>query len=195
MKCGYFFNHVNITMAIDLVAPVNERGISGVHFLLAENGRWPQPEYVNVNMDGSRHPLPLVTVYHHLQPVNATPLTFLQALFGHHYPSITFMDTLNLFSIPVVTLELEAVETPEAGPATKGFCNADSQVSAEEETGDVPDGQLCVICLMRRRLSAFVPCGHLVCCQCCALSVERDLAPKCPLCRQTIRSSVRIYDS
>ncbi|XP_015170731.1 uncharacterized protein [Solanum tuberosum] len=37
-------------------------------------------------MDGSRHPLPLVTVYHHLQPLHATPLTFLQALFGHHYP-------------------------------------------------------------------------------------------------------------
>ncbi|MCE5166655.1 hypothetical protein HAX54_023564 [Datura stramonium] len=73
--------------------------------------------------------------------------------------------------------------------------DADSQVSADEETGDVPDGQLCVICLMRRRRSAFVPCGHLVCCQRCALSVERDLAPKCPLCRQAIHSSVRIYDS
>ncbi|GMQ08160.1 hypothetical protein CsSME_00052014 [Camellia sinensis var. sinensis] len=72
--------------------------------------------------------------------------------------------------------------------------DADPQI-ATEETGDIPDGALCVICLMRRRRSAFVPCGHLVCCQRCALSVERDLAPKCPVCRQTIRSSVRIYDS
>lgn len=71
----------------------------------------------------------------------------------------------------------------------------DVQVSADEETGDVPDGQLCVICLTRRKRAAFVPCGHLVCCQRCALSVERDLAPKCPLCRQTIHSSVRIYYS
>ncbi|KAL2551150.1 RING-type E3 ubiquitin transferase [Forsythia ovata] len=69
------------------------------------------------------------------------------------------------------------------------------QIAAEEETGDVPDGELCVICLMRRRRSAFIPCGHLVCCQRCALSIEREISPKCPVCRQTIRNSVRIYDS
>ncbi|MCE5165902.1 hypothetical protein HAX54_013014 [Datura stramonium] len=56
-----------------------------VPFVLVESGKWPQPN-VNVNMDGSSHPLPLVTVYHHLQPVNATPLTFIQTLFGHQYP-------------------------------------------------------------------------------------------------------------
>nr|CAD1838019.1 unnamed protein product [Ananas comosus var. bracteatus] len=44
----------------------------------------------------------------------------------------------------------------------------------EEELGEVPDGELCVICLMRRRRSAFIPCGHLVCCPSCALTVERD---------------------
>ncbi|XP_073018237.1 E3 ubiquitin-protein ligase SPL2-like isoform X2 [Primulina eburnea] len=66
---------------------------------------------------------------------------------------------------------------------------------AEEESADVPDGELCVICLTRRRHSAFIPCGHLVCCQRCALSVERELSPQCPVCRQSIRSSVRIYDS
>ncbi|RAL45401.1 hypothetical protein DM860_013797 [Cuscuta australis] len=57
-----------------------------VPFVIVEAGRWPQSEYVNVKLDGSMHPLPLVTVYHHLHPVNATPLTFLQALFGHQYP-------------------------------------------------------------------------------------------------------------
>ncbi|KAG5598798.1 hypothetical protein H5410_030168, partial [Solanum commersonii] len=57
-----------------------------VPFVLVETGKWPQPEYVTVNMNGSRHPLPLVTVCHHLQPLYAMPLTFLQALFGHHYP-------------------------------------------------------------------------------------------------------------
>lgn len=71
----------------------------------------------------------------------------------------------------------------------------ENQGAAEEENGDIPDGELCVICLMRRRRSAFIPCGHLVCCQSCALSVERDLSPKCPVCRQAIRNSVRIYDS
>ncbi|KAK2990157.1 hypothetical protein RJ640_008421 [Escallonia rubra] len=71
---------------------------------------------------------------------------------------------------------------------------AEAQAAAEE-TGNVPDGELCVICLMRRRRSAFIPCGHLVCCQRCALSVERDSAPKCPVRRQEIQTSARIYDS
>lgn len=74
--------------------------------------------------------------------------------------------------------------------------DADAQgASEDDESANVPDGQLCVICLMRRRRSAFVPCGHLVCCQRCALSIEREVSPKCPVCRQSIYNSVRIYDS
>ncbi|EOY27251.1 E3 Ubiquitin ligase family protein isoform 2 [Theobroma cacao] len=73
--------------------------------------------------------------------------------------------------------------------------DATSQIAGDEEAGDVPDGELCVICLMRRRRSAFIPCGHLVCCQHCAVSVEREVVPKCPVCRMAIRSSVRIYSS
>ncbi|KAL6134714.1 hypothetical protein ACLB2K_066942 [Fragaria x ananassa] len=65
----------------------------------------------------------------------------------------------------------------------------------DEEVGEVSDGQLCVICLMRRRRSAFIPCGHLVCCHRCCTSVVLSTSPKCPVCRQEIRSSVRIYDS
>lgn len=68
-------------------------------------------------------------------------------------------------------------------------------IAVEEELGEVSDGELCVVCLMRRRRSAFISCGHLVCCQPCALAVEREASPKCPVCRQTIRGSVRIYDS
>lgn len=73
--------------------------------------------------------------------------------------------------------------------------DADSLITDNDEIEDVPDGQLCVICLMRRRRSVFIPCGHLVCCQGCALSVEREVTPKCPVCRQEIRNSVRIFES
>lgn len=73
---------------------------------------------------------------------------------------------------------------------------ADSQIEAEDEdVGEVPDGQLCVICLMRRRRSAFIPCGHLVCCHLCCISIEQSTLPKCPVCRQEIRTAMRIYDS
>ncbi|KAL2539031.1 E3 Ubiquitin ligase family protein [Abeliophyllum distichum] len=57
-----------------------------VPFILVEERRRTQSGYVIVNMEGSRHPLPLTTVYHHLQPISASPYTFLQALFGHEYP-------------------------------------------------------------------------------------------------------------
>ncbi|KAG6788851.1 hypothetical protein POTOM_004929 [Populus tomentosa] len=72
--------------------------------------------------------------------------------------------------------------------------DADVSRIDEDEAGDVPDGQLCVICLTRRRRSAFIPCGHLACCHFCAISVEREVSPKCPLCRQAIRNSIRVFE-
>lgn len=64
-----------------------------VPFILVEGGQWPHNDALVVNLDGSQHPLPLITVYHRLQPVNASPYTFLQALFGHEYP-VSFNITL-----------------------------------------------------------------------------------------------------
>ncbi|KAH7565580.1 hypothetical protein JRO89_XS09G0230100 [Xanthoceras sorbifolium] len=57
-----------------------------VPFVLVEGGWLPSPDYVIVNMDGSEHPLPLTTVYHRLQPIDVSPHTFLQAIFGHECP-------------------------------------------------------------------------------------------------------------
>lgn len=51
-----------------------------------EGGRWPRSGYVHVNLDGSDHPLPLTTVYHQLHPIQATPYTLFQAIFGNGYP-------------------------------------------------------------------------------------------------------------
>ncbi|KAI3849510.1 hypothetical protein MKW92_006793 [Papaver armeniacum] len=57
-----------------------------VPVLLRDIGRSSKSDYLFVNMDGSRHPLPLVTVYHKLQPVQPFPCTFLQAVSGQVYP-------------------------------------------------------------------------------------------------------------
>ncbi|KAJ4882036.1 E3 Ubiquitin ligase family protein [Raphanus sativus] len=65
----------------------------------------------------------------------------------------------------------------------------------EEDADEIPDGELCVICVTRRRIPAFIPCGHVVCCRYCALTVERRSNPKCPVCLQSIRGSMRIYYS
>ncbi|KAL4625385.1 hypothetical protein ACB092_05G022000 [Castanea dentata] len=233
-----------------------------VPFVLVD-GWWPHSDFVVVNMDGSNHPLPLTTVFHQLQPITASPYTFLQALFGHEYP-VGLLDEEKILplgkditavgmcsfknGIPeiksckdlpyflsdltkdqmIVDLAFRSKILLWVGVAfgtlsigILGYAvmrnwnrwkewrqnrqlqqqsqaanpDADTQIASEEETGDVPDGELCVICLMRRRRSAFIPCGHLVCCQLCAISVERESSPKCPVCRQEIRNSVRIYDS
>ncbi|KAK9060526.1 hypothetical protein SSX86_021230 [Deinandra increscens subsp. villosa] len=235
-----------------------------VPFILVDGGKWPQSDYLIVNLDGSRHPLPLTTVYHNLQPISASPYTFLQAFFGHEYP-VGLLDEEKILPVgkEITAVGLVSLKngTPEVmacndlpfflsnmnkaqmvmeldfrtkvlfwsgivvGSLATGILayaivrnwnrlkewrqrrqieqqnaaeesnETEADVAAEDEGGDVPEGQLCVICLMRRRRSAFVPCGHLVCCPRCALSVERDLAPKCPVCRQTINGSVRIYES
>eukprot|EP00256_Glycine_max_P032023 XP_006576561.1 E3 ubiquitin-protein ligase SPL2 isoform X1 [Glycine max] len=237
-----------------------------VPFVLIDVGRWPNAEYVVVNMDGSRHPLPLSTVYHKLQPITASPYTFLQALFGHEYPvglldeekilplgknitavglcslkngiaeiksckdlpyflflyccrsdlskdqmivdlssktKILFWGGIALGSMSVGVLGYAVVRNWNKWKQWKQQRQLQQQRQAvsdvepqmDDEIEDVPDGQLCVICLMRRRRSVFIPCGHLVCCQGCAISVEREVAPKCPVCRQEIRDSVRIYES
>lgn len=236
-----------------------------VRFILAESKKWPHADYVVVNMEGSNHPLPLTTVYQHLQPISSTPYTFLQALCGLEYPvgmlyeekilplrkditavgicypkngtfeiksckdlpyflsyltkdqimaDLSFKTKVLLWSGLVFgTVAIGIIgysvgrnwikwkeyrrqqRTQQQNNSTSTTSDSLADVVADEEPEEIPDGELCVICLTRRRRSAFVPCGHLVCCQRCALSVEREISPKCPLCRQTIRSSVRIYDS
>lgn len=234
-----------------------------VPFILVERGKWPLTDFVVVNMDGSRHPLPLTTVYHQLQPVNPSPYTFLQALFGHEYPvglldeekilplgkditavgicsfkngiaeiksckdlpyfltektkdqmvvdlafntKVLLVSSIVLGSLSIGILGYAIVRNwnrwkqwrqprrlhQPNPPATDG---SESQVLSEEDTTDVSDGQLCVICLTRRRRSAFIPCGHLVCCHSCAVSVACEATPNCPVCRQEIQTLVRIYDS
>ncbi|CAM8940745.1 unnamed protein product [Rhodiola kirilowii] len=76
-----------------------------------------------------------------------------------------------------------------------GLAASETGEDEEEDPRDIPDGQLCVICLLRRRRCAFVPCGHQVCCVNCALTVQNESHPKCPVCRQAIRESIRIYAS
>ncbi|XP_047963042.1 E3 ubiquitin-protein ligase SPL2-like isoform X1 [Salvia hispanica] len=236
-----------------------------VPFILVEGEKWPQSDYVVVNMEGSNHPLPLTTVYQHLQPITATPYTFLQAICGLEYPvgmlyeekilplgkditavgicslknggfeiksskdlpyflsaltkdqlvaDLSFKTKVLMWSglvfgtIAIGVLGYSVARnwtkykdwrsqrrTQQQNNSTRVASESSNEEVLGEEAEAIPDGELCVICLTRRRRSAFVPCGHLVCCQRCALSVERDIAPKCPLCRQTIQSSVRIYDS
>ncbi|KAG6546930.1 hypothetical protein Mapa_011546 [Marchantia paleacea] len=64
-----------------------------------------------------------------------------------------------------------------------------------EDITDVPDGELCIVCLLRRRRAAFIFCGHRVCCVSCAQRVEQGVNPRCPVCRQSVTGYVRVFDS
>ncbi|KAK9755995.1 hypothetical protein RND81_01G065600 [Saponaria officinalis] len=239
-----------------------------VPFVLVDSRQQPLSDYVVIDLDGSRHVLPLTTVYRQMQPIQATPYTFIQALFGHEYPvglvdeekvlplgkdvtavgvcssnngaplikscrdlpyflcdltkdqmlielssrtKILLWSGIVVGSVSIGVLgyaivrnwnkwkqwreQRRAQQERQAAMSDTVNGSEEPDLNDDDDLGDIPDGQLCVICLMRRRRAAFVPCGHLVCCQRCALSVERDLAPKCPVCRQAIRTSVRIFDS
>nr|XP_009408765.1 PREDICTED: E3 ubiquitin-protein ligase SPL2-like isoform X2 [Musa acuminata subsp. malaccensis] len=193
--------------------------LKSVSFVLVEAGDWPNSGYVHVNLDGSAHPLPLTTVYHELHPIQVPPFTFFQVFFGSGYP-VALLDEEKILpvgkeitAIGICRPRDEAIEIKSC-QELPCFLNwwkwkewrlrrrrqnedlnneALSRSSMEQE--DVPDGELCVICLSRRRRTAFVPCGHLVCCPHCATSVVHDSSPKCPLCCQDVRSSIRIYES
>ena len=68
----------------------------------------------------------------------------------------------------------------------------------EEETenlADIPEGELCVVCLLRRRQSAFIHCGHRVCCVGCAQRIEREADSRCPVCRQIVIGTMRVFNS
>ena len=45
------------------------------------------------------------------------------------------------------------------------FEEAEDAIHMDDSSDDdeIGDGQLCVVCLRKRRRAAFIPCGHLVC--------------------------------
>ncbi|XP_026429613.1 E3 ubiquitin-protein ligase SPL2-like [Papaver somniferum] len=237
-----------------------------VPFVLLDTvtGRSSTSDNLFVNMDDSKHPLPLSTVYHKLTPVQTSSYTFLQAVFGHAYP-VALLDEEKVLSVGkqisavgicsfkdgvpqiksshdlpcfltektkdqlVVDLAfntkclvwggliLGSLSVGILGYATirnwkrwkewrqrrenerasqaEAASAMDTEAQADEIAGEVPDGELCAVCLIRRRSAAFVPCGHMVCCYSCSLTVRRESSPKCPVCRQPVTSSVRIYAS
>ncbi|GLJ12588.1 hypothetical protein SUGI_0194080 [Cryptomeria japonica] len=209
-----------------------------VPFVLIESEGLQKFSHVHINLDNSRHPLPLTTVYHNLQPVDATPYTVFQAIFGRGYPvglldeekilapgkQITAIGHLHKTqngqpgiksckSLPHFLTYLtkdQLVEELAIGKAVlfwsgivistvaigvltyAAFRNwrrfieywkrrrqaqlptVEPNISngVDDESGELPDGELCVVCLMRRRRCAFIPCGHLVCCSRCVASIR-----------------------
>ncbi|NWS37149.1 BIR7B protein, partial [Probosciger aterrimus] len=67
---------------------------------------------------------------------------------------------------------------------------ASSTLSTEEQLRCLKEEKMCKVCLDKDVSVVFVPCGHLVACRECALSLRL-----CPICRAVIQGSVRTYMS
>ena len=52
--------------------------------------------------------------------------------------------------------------------------------------------RLCAVCLRAERSTLLLPCRHRCLCEGCAASV-RQTSGRCPLCRETIESSMRVF--
>jgi hypothetical protein len=57
-----------------------------------------------------------------------------------------------------------------------------------EEAVTQPEGIVCRVCLLTERDTVLLPCFHLVSCTSCRLRLE-----KCPVCRQSISGSMKVF--
>ncbi|XP_006814869.1 baculoviral IAP repeat-containing protein 7-like [Saccoglossus kowalevskii] len=77
---------------------------------------------------------------------------------------------------------LAAVEEPPSGPVTAE--------TLQRQLEDIIDEKRCKVCMDRDRCMLFQPCRHVVTCEICSAALR-----ECPICRKTIKSTVKIYMS
>lgn len=78
---------------------------------------------------------------------------------------------------------------PESLPervSEKQIAEAPKEKIVEEEPKN------CVICMDQLKQGAFVPCGHMCCCETCG----KEMANKnCPICRAKVTSFLKIFNA
>ncbi|KAL1218926.1 E3 ubiquitin-protein ligase SPL2 [Cardamine amara subsp. amara] len=95
-----------------------------VPFVIVGKDQQPLSNFLVVNMDGSRQPLPLTTVYNRLQPINSSSYAFLQALFFPEYP--------------VGLLDVEKILPPGRDITAVGICSFNNGVPEIKSCQDLP---------------------------------------------------------
>ncbi|XP_074160513.1 putative inhibitor of apoptosis isoform X1 [Sminthopsis crassicaudata] len=65
-----------------------------------------------------------------------------------------------------------------------------SDLSVEEQLRRLQEERTCKVCMDKEVSVVFIPCGHLVVCKECSPSLR-----KCPICRSTIKGTVRTFIS
>nr|DBA22060.1 TPA: hypothetical protein GDO54_013134 [Pyxicephalus adspersus] len=81
-------------------------------------------------------------------------------------------------------------ESPAQRPASQAPKQPETTLSAEEQLRRLKEERMCKVCMDKDVSMVFVPCGHLVVCMDCAPNLRH-----CPICRATIRGSMRAFMS
>ncbi|XP_036598585.1 baculoviral IAP repeat-containing protein 2-like isoform X2 [Trichosurus vulpecula] len=85
--------------------------------------------------------------------------------------------------------EQQTEETESVEKNIKYIPAADvSDLSIEEQLRRLQEERTCKVCMDKEVSVVFIPCGHLVVCKECAPSLR-----KCPICRSTIKGTVRTF--
>ncbi|ACI28829.1 agip128 [Agrotis ipsilon multiple nucleopolyhedrovirus] len=80
-------------------------------------------------------------------------------------------------------------QTMTAACTVKSNDNNDNNDDNESSSAAEHDDKLlCKICFENTRNVCFMPCGHVVCCRNCSMSVDR-----CPLCRDEFKSIQKLF--
>lgn len=90
-------------------------------------------------------------------------------------------------SLPTLQAQHKSPPTVSSLPDITSL-NKERNVSLEEENRKLKEARLCKICMDNEVCIVFLPCGHLVTCVNCAHSLA-----DCPVCRQTIKATVRTF--
>ncbi|XP_041352484.1 baculoviral IAP repeat-containing protein 7-B-like [Gigantopelta aegis] len=70
----------------------------------------------------------------------------------------------------------------------RSLTNIVAATNLEDPIGGLEDRIMCKICMAKEVEVTFLPCGHLVCCEECS-----KLVTHCPVCRKSIRGTIRTY--
>jgi len=67
-----------------------------------------------------------------------------------------------------------------------------SQEKPNEEDSDSAENDICIVCFENKKDTVFYKCGHLACCNHCAVIMKEKNA-ECPVCRAPILDVTKVY--
>ena len=73
----------------------------------------------------------------------------------------------------------------------------EKEVELKDVTNKLNDQNICKLCMENKLDTAFLPCGHVVCCQGCANDTMarpgQDGVATCPICRAGLQDKIKVY--